>query len=78
MKIFCGDNWEPLPVLTPRLSGFIFLPPDLRKTPPSVLRSQPDRHEILLRFRSEESRVNDCSKMDRLHLLLRQTYENRE
>ena len=78
VKIFCEDNWKPLPVLTPGLNGFLVKPPELKRTPSNIIRSPPDRHEVLLRFRSEESRVNNNSKMDQLHELLRQVYEERE
>ena len=78
VKLSCDDEWEPLPTITLGLKGFTLVPPDLKVVPPTVLKSPPDRDEVMLRLRAEETRVNSTSKMMQLHALIEQVYSNRD
>ena len=78
VKIFCTDEWEALPTITPKLSGFTLRPPSLFSTPCNSVRSPPDRNKVLQRLRSEEPRINSQEKMRDLMEMVDQVYRDRD
>lgn len=78
VKIFCDDEWEPLPTFAQGLKGFTIHPPSLHLTPSTTIRSPPEREKVLQRLRSEETRINSPEKIGELISLIESVYRNRE
>ncbi len=78
VKYACHEEWTPLPVpeATP-CHGFLITAPDLRCTPPTLIREPPGIKDFNVRLESEEHRINSTAKLRELHELRDYVYRSR-
>jgi len=77
VKTNSDDDWIPL-LENDSDSGFLKSVPNLHKTPPTSVVAPSNYIEVNKRLQSEETRINDPAKMQKLRHLRDQVYQSRD
>ena len=72
VKKCSADNW-----LKPSVSTFKISTPDIKLSPPTVVKSSPNKKDVLKRIDSEESWINNVQKSNRLRILTEFVFQDR-